>query len=42
MTDAPLSPDDRELPGEEEPEAEAETPPEPGDPGEPTGTPAET
>lgn len=40
MTDAPSSPDDHDPPDEDEPESD--TPPEPGDPGTPTGTPAET
>jgi hypothetical protein len=40
MTDAPLGPDDDELPVDEEPGSE--TQPEPGDPGEPGGTPADT
>jgi hypothetical protein len=41
MTDAPLGPDDHELPGDEEPEG-GTADPEPGDPGEPGGTTAET
>lgn len=40
VTDAPSSPDDHDPPDEDEPESD--TPPEPGDPGTPTGTPAET